>query len=75
MCFPPNPQRHDHNFSSVILNETDTGILSLGAKFCDVHVNDDQLDTEVQFEILFSQLTSLTPKSNMDVEKLISSLV
>ena len=73
--FPDNPDRYVHNLSSVVLDKTLLEVLSLGPKFCCPKKKPRQLDLEVQFESLFSQLFDLTPSSDFYTECLKSTLV
>ena len=73
--FPDNPDRYVHNLSSVVPDKTLLEVLSLGPKFCCLKKKPRQLDLEVQFESLFSQLFDLTPSSDFYTECLKSTLV
>ncbi|CAH8493014.1 unnamed protein product [Dicrocoelium dendriticum] len=73
--FPPDPEKYVHNFSSLQLDRTQMEVLSLGPKFCYPRGNVQQLDLEVQFENLYSQVSTLTPSSALAAEQYKSTLV
>ena len=73
--FPANPERYVHNFSSMNLDQTTIEVLSLGPKFCCPNSKVKQLDLELQFENLYSQMSDLVPSSDLNQEKLKSQLV
>uniref|UniRef100_A0A183AM01 Rab-GAP TBC domain-containing protein n=1 Tax=Echinostoma caproni TaxID=27848 RepID=A0A183AM01_9TREM len=73
--FPADPKRFVHNLSSVNLDKTLLGVLSLGPKFCCPTSKTKQLDFEVEFESLFAQLSGLAPSSSQEFDKLKPTLV
>ncbi|CAH8435813.1 unnamed protein product [Dicrocoelium dendriticum] len=73
--FPPDPERYVHNFSSVPLDKVLLEALSLGPKFCCPRNYVKQLDLEVQFENLYSQVATLSPSSALAAEQYKSTLV
>lgn len=73
--FPMDPERYVHNFSSVTLDRLQLEALSLGPRFCDYRNKINQLDTDVQFENLFTQTTDLVPTSPDELTRFNTTLV
>ncbi|CAH8489814.1 unnamed protein product [Schistosoma bovis] len=73
--FPTNSKRYVHNFSSVELDKEKLEVLSLGLKFCDTRNNCNRIDTDIQFENLYSQTRDLVVNSDQQLEHFKSTLV
>ncbi|KAA3677925.1 uncharacterized protein DEA37_0007683 [Paragonimus westermani] len=73
--FPSNPERYVHNFTTMHLSKPLLEVLSLGPKFCCPRNKLKQLDLEVQFENLYSQVESLVPSSELNTEHFKTTLV
>ncbi|VDQ04505.1 unnamed protein product [Trichobilharzia regenti] len=52
--FPADPKKYVYNYSSVELNKVQLKVLSLGLRFCDIPKRVNHLDTDIEFESLYS---------------------
>ncbi|VDQ07817.1 unnamed protein product [Trichobilharzia regenti] len=57
--FPADPKKYVYIYSSVELNKVQLEVLSLGLRFCDRPKRVNHLDTDIEFENLFSQTRDL----------------
>ncbi|MGL5708700.1 MAG: hypothetical protein ACRDDF_10625, partial [Aeromonas sp.] len=73
--FPDCPERYVHNLSSITIDKMLLEILSLGPRFCLPGHHTSQLELEVQFECLYSQVNKLKPSTPLDAERLKTTLV
>ncbi|CAH8613614.1 unnamed protein product [Schistosoma rodhaini] len=73
--FPTDSKRYVHNFSDVELDDDKLEVLSLGLKFCDTRNSCNHIDTDIQFENLYSQTRDLVANSDQQLEHFESTLV